>query len=144
MDRFMIVQYCAITVNGELQVLGTVLIADDNTLVRESFSHVLRRRGYTVVEAADGEVAFGLIEKKNVDLAIVDIMMPGMGGLELRQAIDVLDQPIPTILVTGQPELVAGLVQDDPDFQTGQISLLQKPVHPVKLLAEVEKRLPLS
>ena len=105
---------------------------------------MLQRRGYTVVEAADGEVALDLLEKEKIDLAIVDIMMPGMGGLELRQAIEVLDQLIPTILVTGQPELVAGLVQDDPEFQMGRISLLQKPVHPVKLLAEVEKRLPLS
>ena len=125
-------------------MLGTVLIADDNTLVRESFGHVLQQRGYSVVEAADGEIALELLESKNIDLAIVDIMMPGMGGLELRQAIEVLDQPIPTILVTGQPEMVAGLVEDDLEFQMGRISLLQKPVHPVKLLAEVEKRLPLS
>jgi hypothetical protein len=46
-----------------------------------------------------------------------------------------------TILVTGQPDRVEGLVEDDPDFQTGRVSILYKPVHPVMLLAEIDKRL---
>lgn len=125
-------------------MLGTILVAEDNSLVRESFCHVLEGRGYTVLEAENGEAALEFIDQGNVDLAIVDIMMPTMGGLELRQAIDERQSPIPTILITGQPELVAGLVEDDFDFQSGRVSLLQKPVHPVKLLAEIEKRLPIS
>ena len=123
------------------ELLGTVLIAEDNALVRESLCHVLRERGYTVIEAENGKIALERIVDGNIDLAIIDIMMPSMGGLELRQAIDERVPPIPTILVTGQPELVAGLVEDDLEFQSGRISLLQKPIHPVKLLAEVEKRI---
>ena len=47
-----------------------------------------------------------------------------------------------TILVTGQPDRVEDLtVEDDPDFQTGRVSILYKPVHPVMLLAEIDKRL---
>ncbi len=122
-------------------MLGTILIADDNALVRESLCHVLRVRGYTVLEAEDGEQALKIADKTKLDLALIDIMMPTMGGLELRQVLSEKKVSLPIILVTGQPEIVDGLVEDDPDFQLGLISLLQKPIHPVKLLDEVEKRI---
>jgi len=121
--------------------LGTVLVVEDNDLVRESFCHVLRQRGYRVVEAQDGEDALEKLDTEKFDIAIVDIMMPSVGGLELRQVLYERTPPLPTILVTGQPDLVSGLVEDDPEFVNGTVSLLQKPVHPVKLLAEVEKRI---
>lgn len=122
-------------------VLGTVLVADDNDLVRDSLCHVLRERGYSVVEAEDGEKALEIINEEKIDVAVIDIMMPSMGGLELRQVLNEQTNALPIILVTGQPEIVDSLVEDDLDFQSGRISLLQKPVHPVKLLAEVEKRI---
>jgi len=124
-------------------MLGTVLVADDNAMVRESLCHVLRERGYTVVEAEDGEAALDVINQQDIQVAVIDIMMPSVGGLELRQVLIEQNARLPVIFVTGQPEIVGSLVEDDADFQTGQVSLLQKPVHPVKLLAEVEKRMSL-
>ncbi len=122
-------------------MLGTVLIADDNTMVRDSLSYVLRERGYAVLEAEDGEKALDIIAQSDVNLAVIDIMMPSVGGLELRQVLTEHDSTLPIILVTGQPEIVGGLVEDDPDFLSGRMSLLQKPIHPVTLLDEVEKRI---
>ena len=49
---------------------------------------------------------------------------------------------VPTILVTGQPNRVGSLMEDDLDFLAGRISILYKPIHPVKLLAAVDKHLP--
>ena len=121
-------------------MLGTVLVADDNAMVRESLCHFLRERGYTVVEAEDGEVALDVINQQDIQVAVIDIMMPSVGGLELRQVLIEQNARLPVIFVT---EIVGSLVEDDADFQTGQVSLLQKPVHPVKLLAEVEKRMSL-
>ncbi|NKB44989.1 MAG: response regulator [Alphaproteobacteria bacterium] len=125
----------------EVLMLGTVLIADDNTMVRDSLSYVLRERGYAVLEAEDGEKALDIIAQSDVNLAVIDIMMPSVGGLELRQVLTEHDSTLPIILVTGQPEIVGGLVEDDPDFLSGRMSLLQKPIHPVTLLDEVEKRI---
>lgn len=122
-------------------MLGTILVADDNDLVREALCHVLKERGYDVVEAKDGEKALEIVSESHIDVAVIDIMMPSIGGLEVRQVLNDRKPPIPIILVTGQPEIVDSLVEDDLDFQSGRISLLQKPVHPVKLLAEVEKRM---
>ncbi|MCA0201696.1 MAG: response regulator [Proteobacteria bacterium] len=122
-------------------MLGRILVVDDNVMVRESYTELLRHRGYDVMQAGDGEEALKVIRTGSIDLAIIDVMMPVMGGLELRQVLQDKAPGIATILVTGQPDKVEDLVDDDPDFQTGRVAMLYKPVHPVMLLAEVDKRL---
>jgi CheY-like chemotaxis protein len=123
--------------------MGHILVVDDNAMVRESYTELLRQRGYSVEQASDGEEALDVLGEKPIDLAIVDVMMPNIGGLELRQRLMRTRPNIPTILVTGQPDRVEGLMEDDADYQSGRISILYKPVHPVKLLAEVDKHLTL-
>ncbi len=118
-----------------------ILVVDDNAMVRESYTELLRKRGYTVEQAGDGEAALDVVNEKAIDLAIVDVMMPNMGGLELRQHLLRHSPSVATILVTGQPDRVEGLMEDDADYLSGRISILYKPVHPVKLLAEVDKHL---
>ncbi len=125
-------------------MLGRILVVDDNILVRESYTELLRHRGYEVVEAGDGEQALDVLRAESVDLAIVDVMMPVMGGLELRQRLQEMAPVVETILVTGQPDRLENLMEDDCEFQAGRVAVLYKPVHPVKLLAEVDKRLTLS
>lgn len=122
-------------------MLGRILVVDDNIMVRESYTELLRHRGYEVVQAGDGEQALDMLRDEIVDLAIVDVMMPVMGGLELRQRLREREPVIATILVTGQPDRLEDLMEDDCEFQAGRVSVLYKPVHPVKLLAEVDKRL---
>ena len=118
-----------------------ILVVDDNAMVRESYTELLRQRGYTVEQAGDGEAALNVVGAEAIDLAIVDVMMPNMGGLELRQHLRRQSPSVATILVTGQPDRVEGLMEDDADYLSGRISILYKPVHPVKLLAEVDKHL---
>lgn len=122
-------------------MLGCILVVDDNILVRESYTELLRHRGYAVLQAGDGEQALDAVRANSIDLAIIDVMMPTMGGLEFRQRLQDEAPQVKTILVTGQPDRVEGLVEDDLDFQTGRVSILYKPVHPVMLLAEIDKRL---
>jgi two-component system OmpR family response regulator len=122
-------------------MLGRILVVDDNIMVRESYTELLRHRGYEVVQAGDGEQALSVLRDETVDLAIVDVMMPVMGGLEFRQRLLDLAPDVATILVTGQPDKLEDLMEDDDEFQAGLVSVLYKPVHPVKLLAEVDKKL---
>ena len=124
-------------------MLGRILVVDDNIMVRESYTELLRHRGYEVVQAGDGQQALDVLQGESVDLAIVDVMMPVMGGLELRQRLREMAPIVETILVTGQPDRLEDLMEDDSEFQSGRVSVLYKPVHPVKLLAEVDKRLTL-
>lgn len=76
-----------------------ILVADDDLNIRTLLRHVLTREGYLVVEAGDGREAVGLMKESTVDLAVVDVMMPQMDGLELCQYIrETYD--IPIILLT--------------------------------------------
>ena len=118
-----------------------ILVVDDNAMVRESYTELLRLRGYDVEQAVDGEEALTVMGSKSIDLAIVDVMMPNMGGLELRQHLREHRPGVATILGTGEPDRFESLMEDDADYQSGRISILFKPVHPVKLLAEVDKHL---
>jgi two-component system cell cycle sensor histidine kinase/response regulator CckA len=123
---------------------GRVLVVEDNALVRESYVDLLRQRGYEVSEAAHGEEALDRLYDHTVDVALIDVMMPTMGGLELRQRLVERAPEMQTILVTGQPEKLQELVEDDPEFEYGGVSVLYKPVHPVKLLAAIEKGVSLA
>ncbi|MSO97639.1 MAG: response regulator [Rhodospirillaceae bacterium] len=108
-------------------------------MVRESFVELLGQRGYELVEATDGEQALTIMRRRPCALAIVDVMMPTMGGLEFRQELQAIAPSVKILFVTGQPDKFEQLVEDDPDFAEGRMNVLFKPVHPVKLLAEVER-----
>lgn len=54
----------------------TILIADDEEKIRELLRLYLEKDGYQVLEAADGQSALSLLEKEQIDMAILDVMMP--------------------------------------------------------------------
>lgn len=62
-----------------------ILIVDDEENQRKSLGIGLRLEGYTVLEAADGEAALEVLAREPVDLALVDLMMPGINGLDLAR-----------------------------------------------------------
>jgi DNA-binding response OmpR family regulator len=62
-----------------------ILIVDDEANQRKSLAIGLRLEGYRVLEAADGEAALAVLSEQTVDLAIVDLMMPGINGLDLAR-----------------------------------------------------------
>lgn len=62
-----------------------ILIVDDEDNQRKSLAIGLRLEGYRILEAADGEGALEVLGREEVDLAIVDLMMPGINGLDLAR-----------------------------------------------------------
>lgn len=62
-----------------------ILIVDDEENQRKSLGIGLRLEGYSVLEAADGEAALEVLAREPVDLALVDLMMPGINGLDLAR-----------------------------------------------------------
>ena len=62
-----------------------ILIVDDEANQRKSLAIGLRLEGYSVFDAEDGEQAMQLLGQKEIDLAIVDLMMPGISGLDLAR-----------------------------------------------------------
>ncbi len=80
----------------------TVLVVDDERMVREIIEWMLAARGYKVMTASSGEDALRLYEKEmaNVDLVLLDIMMPGMGGEEAFRGLRALNPDVPVLMTS--------------------------------------------
>lgn len=79
----------------------SILIADDHELVRKGLRHFLETEPqFRITEATDGSKALDLIEKQQPDIAILDIQMPGMTGLDVAMAVLQKQLPVKLILLT--------------------------------------------
>lgn len=106
-----------------------VLIVDDDPSIRELLRFVLGKDGYVVLEAENGQAASRLLEREQVHLAVVDIMMPGMNGFELcREIREHYD--IPVIMLTAKAEMK----DKEQGFDSGTDDYLTKPFDPKELL----------
>jgi AmiR/NasT family two-component response regulator len=110
-----------------------VLLAEDESIIRLGLRRILEEAGHQVVAAPDGRTAVKLARQTRPDLALLDIKMPGLDGLEAAREI-YLQWPLPIVLLTayGDQELVeraAGLPI---------LAYLIKPVNEQELLATLE------
>jgi len=110
-----------------------VVAADDDPSIRELLRLVLSKEGYIVLEAEDGKQAARICESEQVHLAIVDVMMPGMDGLELcREIREHYD--IPVIMLTAK-----GQIEDkEQGYNAGTDDYLVKPFEPKELLFRIK------
>lgn len=116
-----------------------VLVVDDDQDTRFLIAHVLERHGCRVLQAADGSTALALVDPNELDLALVDVGLPGMDGLDLLRAINdrLVDHHVPVVLVTARrlaSDVATGLGLGASDY-------LRKPFETSELLARVEAAL---
>jgi DNA-binding NtrC family response regulator len=105
-----------------------ILVADDDSTIRRTVAEVLRDRGHRVQEARDGSEAKALVEKERFDLAISDIRMPKVDGMELFHFIRERTPTTDVILMTGYGEVdqaVAALKGGAEDYLTKPIELTE-------------------
>jgi two-component system, response regulator PdtaR len=110
-----------------------VLIAEDETIIRLDLRDVLERAGHEVcAEARDGEQAVALAQSEQPELAILDVKMPRLDGIEAARRI-LAERPIPIVMLTayGQEELVARAVE------AGVFGYLVKPFREQDLLPAI-------
>ncbi len=111
-----------------------VLIVDDEERMRKLVKDFLVRHGYKVMEAEDGERAIEMFfSEKNVDLIILDVMMPKMDGWEVLETIRKFSR-VPVIMLTAKSEERDELR----GFQLGVDEYITKPFSPKKLIARAE------
>ena len=67
--------------------MATILIVDDEEYIRSLLRHALSGAGHTVLEAANGNEGLEQFQRADADVVLTDLMMPGMGGLELIEAL---------------------------------------------------------
>ncbi len=111
-----------------------ILIAEDETIIRLDLRDVLERAGHDVcAEARDGEEAVALAHDEQPELAILDVKMPRLDGIEAARRI-LAERPIPIVMLTayGQEELVARAVE------AGVFGYLVKPFRETDLLPAIQ------
>ena len=110
-----------------------VLVVDDDENVRRLVVAYLAREGYDVAEAADGNAAMREAERSLPDLVVLDLMLPGMGGLQVSRKIKAV-RDLPILMLTARGE------EDDVlrGFQAGADDYLTKPFSPKVLVARVQ------
>lgn len=115
----------------------TVLVIDDDQELRAVFATALKAAGYSVVVAGSAEGADEIVKRNRPDVAVVDLMLPDMSGLELIHAwrtnwwMDM--QSVPVIVLTGRSETEDCAAAD----VLGVSSYLIKPVEPTALVSEI-------
>jgi DNA-binding response OmpR family regulator len=114
--------------------MARVLVVDDDVTVREVVVTYLRAGGYDVGEAADGESALEQLGAEPADLLVLDLMLPGIDGLEVCQRIRAGGDDLPVIMLTAlgsETDRVVGLEHGADDYVT-------KPFSPRELVLRVE------
>lgn len=81
-----------------------VLIADDEKQIRITLKKILKEAGHMCLEAIDGEAAMALIREEDVDIALLDVAMPKMNGIEVMKAIHKESPDVGVLIITGQPD----------------------------------------
>ncbi len=85
--------------------LNKIIVADDEESMRWVLSKALKRKGFTVDLARDGEEALSLIQANSYDLAILDIKMPGLSGLELLGKVKELKNDLLVVIMTAEASM---------------------------------------
>jgi CheY-like chemotaxis protein len=118
---------------------ATVLLAEDEPMVRDILSTMLRRSGYTVLEAPDGEQALAVAERHGapIDVLVSDALMPKLGGHELARRLMDRNPDLKVIFVSGYND--ESLMNYEP--MRPSISMLPKPFAPSALIARVAEML---
>ncbi len=113
--------------------MSKVLIVDDDPHIRELARVFLKNEGYDIYEASDGVGALSMLDTTQVDLVVLDIMMPNMDGWELCHQLKEL-YDIPVLMLTAKGETSQKLK----GFELGTDDYLVKPFEPLELVARAK------
>lgn len=115
-------------------VRGTVLVVDDEQTIADVVGRYLRAAGYETLTAHDGRGAVELARREHPILIVLDLMLPGMDGLEVMRSVRAIGERMPIILLTARGEesdRVVGLSLGADDY-------IVKPFYPAELVARVD------
>ena len=114
----------------------TILVVDDNLLNRELATELLMGEGYQVAEAESGEEALSILESREVDTILLDVMMPGIGGYETCRRIKAHPywRLIPVVMLTALADVDSRIKS----LEAGADDFISKPFNESELLARVK------
>jgi DNA-binding response OmpR family regulator len=114
-------------------VSPVVLVVDDEPLIRRFVATVLRREGWSVLEASDASSALALAQDEPLDLLVTDFDMPNVTGLVLAERLRELDRDLPVLVVSGHPDAALSI-----HGLHGRTAFASKPFIAADLVARVD------
>lgn len=119
--------------------MAKILVVDDEEPIRELLRFNLEKEGYKVCLAGDGAEALQMIEKERPDLLVLDVMLPGMGGLEVchQLRINPKFRELPVVMLTAKSEEIDKVL----GLELGADDYMTKPFSPRELVARIRARL---
>jgi two-component system phosphate regulon response regulator PhoB len=113
-----------------------ILIIEDEAAVREMLSFTLKNSGFETLEAINGEIALDIVKKYNIDLILLDWMLPGKAGIDISRSLrgSAETKDIPIIMLTAksdESDKILGLESGADDYVT-------KPFSPKELVARIK------
>lgn len=117
-------------------MVNKILVVDDEKEIRNLIEIYLKNEGYEVIKARDGEEALEILEKEDIHLIILDIMMPKIDGIEVAKKVRD-NKAIPIIMLSAKSEdydKIKGL-------NTGADDYMTKPFNPLELIARVNSQI---
>lgn len=114
-----------------------ILVVDDEEIIRESLSFVLKKEGYLVEEAENGKVAYDKIVADSFDVVITDLEMPGMKGIQLVEEIQKLNIQTSIIIITAYGSLDTAISA----LRNGASDYILKPIEFDEILIKINRLL---
>jgi DNA-binding NtrC family response regulator len=114
-----------------------ILVVDDEQIIRDSISFILKKEGYTIEEAANGKIAFDRISEQSFDAVITDIEMPVMKGLELLEKVMQVSPQTLVLIITAYGSLETAIAA----LRAGASDYILKPLEFDELLIKLKRML---
>jgi DNA-binding NtrC family response regulator len=118
-------------------IKGRILVVDDEETIRTSLTDLLQEKGYEVIAVSNGQDALEQIECEDLDLALVDLKMPGIDGFEVLQRAVAMKPGLPVLMITGYATVDSAVMA----MKLGAIDYIAKPFSPGELNIRIEKAL---
>lgn len=116
-----------------------ILIIDDEENIRDSLSEILKDEGYRVITAATGEEAIAIVRYNTPDIALLDVWLPGINGLETMQSFEETKKKFPIIMISGHANIELAVEAT----RLGAYDFLEKPLSLEKTLIVIKRALEL-
>lgn len=118
-----------------MMVVGKVLVVDDELVPRMSLTDILQLEGYEVDAVPNGALALQRLEERDYDVLLLDLIMPGISGLEVLAEIDKTSKDVEIILLTAHSSVESAIAA----LRHGAVDYLMKPAKPEEIVQAVGK-----
>jgi DNA-binding response OmpR family regulator len=109
---------------------GSILIIDDEAVLRQTLARILQQNGFAVMTAENGDQGLIFLQSNSFDLVFMDIRMPGLPGLDVLEQIRNQNPNLPVVLFTAQPDIHSAVEA----LRRGATDYLLKPLKPETIL----------